>query len=130
MLILQNGGRGVIEAEVKPVGCKHLVETLSIDCGGKELPTCTGNFLFLLPVSSSTYQVNIRFRALTGELLDEISKPILTHHQGTNLFDYCDGHSLPSVEFPISKKQPVGMFLFLVCIHVSEYFLHLSWYII
>nr|XP_058972089.1 uncharacterized protein LOC131798458 isoform X2 [Pocillopora verrucosa] len=103
-----NGGRGVIEAEVKPVGCKHLVETLSIDCGGKELPTCTGNFLFLLPVSSSTYQVNIRFRALTGELLDEISKPILTHRQGTNLFDYCDGHSLPSVEFPISKKQPVG----------------------
>ncbi|XP_027058310.1 uncharacterized protein LOC113685055 isoform X2 [Pocillopora damicornis] len=103
-----NGGRGVIEAEVKPVGCKHLVETLSIDCGGKELPSCTGNFLFLLPVSSSAYQVNIRFRALTGELLDEISKPILTHHQGTNLFDYCDGHSLPSVEFPISKKQPVG----------------------
>lgn len=120
----------MIEAEVKSVGCKHLVETLSIDCGGKELPSCTGNFLFLLPVSSSTYQVNIRFRALTGELLDEISKPILTHHQGTNLFDYCDGHSLPSVEFPISKKQPVGMFLFLVCIHVSEYFLHLSWYII
>lgn len=105
-----NGGRGVIEAEVKPVGCKHLVEAVSIDCRGNELPSCTGNFLFLLPASIPTaYQIDIRFRALTGELLDTISRPILTHHQGTNLFDYCDGHSLPSVEFPIFKKHLVGI---------------------
>lgn len=105
-----NGGLGVIKAEVKPAGSMYLAETLAIDCRGNELPHFAGNFEFLLPASIPTeYYIALEFRAITGELLDDIQLRILTHFQQTSLFDFCDGHSLSSVELPCRKKELVGI---------------------
>ncbi|XP_022795778.1 uncharacterized protein LOC111334336 [Stylophora pistillata] len=83
---------------------------MAIACNGNELPSCAGKFTFLLPANIPTaYHISLKFRALTGEMLDAISLPILTHYQQTNLLDYWEGHSLPSLELPIPKKQLVGI---------------------
>lgn len=105
-----NGGRSVIKAEVKPAGSMYLAETLAIDCSGDELGSFTRNFVFLLPASIPTeYLISLEFRAVTGELLDDIQLQVLTHYQQTSLFDFCDGHSLLSVELPCPKKELVGI---------------------
>ena len=109
---MQNGGRSVIKAEVKPAGSMYLTETLAIDCSGDELGSFARNFVFLLPASIPTeYLISLEFRAVTGELLDDIQLQVLTHYQQTSLFDFCDGHSLSSVELPCPKKELVGEFL-------------------
>ena len=109
---MQNSGRYVIEAEVKPYGC-HLVEATAVDCNENPLPSCAGKFSFLLQANVSTvFHINIKFKSVAGnELLDEIQTCIVTHSASDNLLDYWDGHSLPRVDLPFAKKQLVGEFL-------------------
>lgn len=109
---MQNGGRYVIEAEVKPPGRMHLAETAAVDCAGNALPSYAGTFIFLLPANvSSIFHINIKFKSVAGnELLYEVQTCVLTHYAPNHLFDYWDGHSLPVVDLPFAKKQLVGKF--------------------
>lgn len=106
-----NGGRYVIEAEVKPPGRMHLAETAAVDCAGNALPSYAGTFIFLLPANvSSIFHINIKFKSVAGnELLHEVQTCVLTHYAPNHLFDYWDGHSLPVVDLPFAKKQLVGI---------------------
>ena len=107
---MQNGGRYVIEAEVKPPGCMHLAETSAVDCAGIALPSYARKFIFLLPANiSGIFHINIKFKSVAGnELLDEVQTCVVTHYAPNHLFDYWDGHSLPAVDLPFAKKQLVG----------------------
>ena len=109
---MQNGGRYVIEAEVKPSGCMHLEATTAVDCSGNALPSYAGKFIFLLPATTSRiFHINIKFKSVTGnELLHEVQTSIVTHYAPNYLFDFWDGHSLPAVDLPFAKKQLVGKF--------------------
>ena len=106
----------VIEAEVKPLGLMHLVQTCSVECVGDDLPSHAGKFTFLLPADSpSIYHINFKFRSLgsinnhcNGELIDEVKTFVITHDAPKSLSDYWDGHSLPAVDLPLARKQLVG----------------------
>ena len=123
----------IIEAVVTTPQDHPVVQTSKVRCSGDALPSLAGTFTFLLPADiPGTFHINFKFKSL-GQIgnygfdevsVDEIKTFVVTHYQHKNLSDYCDGHFVPAVEVPLTKKQLVGE-----CFHKKIYCTVSSMYI-